>query len=183
MRARFAVVPLAVMLLATARADAGGPQDINRHLRPADRTDAALVNESLARSATLRDLVARLDATDVVTYVTAAPCAEFERDSSIHFVGRSPYQRFMVIKVNDALPLDRQIALVGHELQHALDMAPASWITDGFRMSQYFALTGWKDSGPKPGFETTTALRTERRVAQEAAAWVAAGGAAVPPPR
>ncbi len=154
MRARFAVVPLALMLLAATRADAGGPQDINRHLRPADRTDAALVNESLTRSATVRDLVARLNATDVVTYVTAAPCGQYERDSSIHFVGRSPYQRFMVIKVNDALPLDRQIALVGHELQHALD-----------------------------GFETTTAMRTERKVGQEAAAWVAAGGAAVPPPR
>jgi hypothetical protein len=183
MRARFAVVPLALMLLAATRADAGGPQDINRHLRPADRTDAALVNESLTRSATVRDLVARLNATDVVTYVTAAPCGQYERDSSIHFVGRSPYQRFMVIKVNDALPLDRQIALVGHELQHALDMAPASWIIDSFRMNQYFALAGWKDSGLKPGFETTTAMRTERKVGQEAAAWVAAGGAAVPPPR
>ncbi len=183
MRARFVVVPLAVMLLVATRADAAGPLDINRHLRPADRTDAVLVNESLARSATIRDLVAQLDGTDVVTYVSVAPCAEFERDSSIHFVGRSPFQRFMVIKVCDALPVDRQIALVGHELQHALDMAPTAWITDSLRMRQYFSLIGWKDSGPKPGFETTTALRTERQVGREVAASVAAGGAALPLPR
>jgi hypothetical protein len=73
----------------------------------------------------------------------------------------------MVIVIDEALPLERQIALVGHELQHAVDMAGAEWINDPDRMAQYFSLVGWKLPAPERGLETVSAMQTERQVTQE----------------
>lgn len=186
MRVRHAVVVAvtAVMaLVVVAGAAAAGPSSSDPRLRPAEASAKALVEDAVSRSAIVRDLADGLRATDVVAYVRVGPCVEGERDSSIHFLGRSRYERFMVIKINDALPLDRQVALVGHELQHAVDMAKASWITDSFRMQQYFTLVGSKLAYPEHGFETLSAMRTERNVGQELAAAVPVAAAKSSRPR
>jgi hypothetical protein len=126
-----------------------------------------LVTSAVERSAVVRDLAAQLQKSDVIAYVRVAPRAEGQRVSSIHFQGRSSTARFMVIVIDEALPLERQIALVGHELQHAVDMAGAEWINDPDRMAQYFSLVGWKLPSPERGLETVSALQTERQVTQE----------------
>lgn len=186
MRVRHAVVTAvaAVMaLVGVAGAAAAGPSSSDPRLRPAEASANALVDDAVSRSAIVRDLADKLRGTDVVAYVRVGPCVEGERDSSIHFLGRSKYERFMVIKVNESLSLDRQVALVGHELQHAVDMAKAAWITDPVRMQQYFTLVGWKLEYPEHGFETLSAMQTERKIGQELAASVAVAAAKSPRPR
>lgn len=169
MRAHLALVSAALMLTVAVSADARSSTTTDPHLRPAEPSANALVADALDRSTVIRDLAAQLDRTDVVAYVRIARHVDSGRPSSIHFLGRSPYSRYMVILVDEALTPDRQIALIGHELQHAVDMADADWITDSLRMDQYFTLCGWKLSYPEHGFETLSALRTERRVGQELA--------------
>jgi hypothetical protein len=160
-----------VLLLAgAASAEARGPNSGDPHVRPADSSANVLVASAVERSAIVRDLATQLKATDVIAYVRVVPRAEGDRASSIHFQGRSSVSRFMVILVDQALPLERQIALVGHELQHAVDMAGATWITDQARMGQYFSLIGWKLPSPERGFETVSAMQTERNVTKEMSA-------------
>ncbi len=186
MRGRCAVITVVTVVMALAvvtGAAVAGPASADPRLRPAEASAAALVADAVSRSAIVRDLAGRLRGTDVVAYVRVGPCVEGERDSSIHFIGRSRYDRFMVIKINETLSPDRQIALVGHELQHAVDMAQASWITDSARMQQYFLVSGWKLGYPEPGFETFSALQTERKIAQELAAAVPVPAARSPRPR
>lgn len=186
MRVRYAVVTAvaAVMaLVVVAGAATAGPSSPDPRLRPAEASAQALVADAVSRSAVVRDLADRLRETNVVAYVRVGPCVEGERDSSIHFLGRSKYERFMVIKINETLSSDRQVALVGHELQHAVDMAKASWITEPFRMQQYFTLVGWKLGYPEHGFETLSALQTERKVGQELASAVPVAAAKSSRPR
>jgi hypothetical protein len=186
MRVRHAVIAVVTIVMALAvvpGAAAAGPASADPRLRPAEVSASALVADALSRSAIVRDLADGLRGTDVVAYVRVGPCVEGERDSSIHFVGRSKYDRFMVIKINETLSPDRQIALVGHELQHAVDMAKASWITDSARMQQYFVVTGWKLGYPENGFETLSALHTERKIGQELATAVPVPAARSPRPR
>lgn len=170
MRAHLALVSAALLIAGAAAAEARGPSSSDPHVRPAEPSARALVASAVERSAVVRDLAARLKDTDVVAYVRVLPRADSDRASSIHFQGRSSTSRFMVILVDQDLPLERQIALVGHELQHAVDMAGAAWITDQDRMGQYFSLIGWKLPSPERGFETVSAMQTERQVRKELAA-------------
>jgi hypothetical protein len=172
---------VAVLALAVG-ADARGPQATDPHLRPASASSKDLVASSLDRSLLVSSLAEQLKATDVVAYVVAEPHEFNRRDSGIRFLGRSRSERFMVITVNSSLPEDRQIALVGHELQHAVDMARARWITDQERMGQYFTRVGWR-IGDVPGYETLSALNTERKVGKELATTAQGSGSAKPLPR
>jgi len=181
MRARVTLVAAAVALTMAASADARGTAATDPHLRPAEPAAATLVAAALEQSATIRDLAAQLAGTDVVAYVRTSPRRDGERDASIHLVGRSRHQRFLVIRIDEALPRARQIALIGHELQHALDVAPTSWVTDHLRMQQYLELTGMRSLAEK-GFETLSAMQAERRVAKELQA-VAVAAAGRPNPR
>jgi hypothetical protein len=172
---------VAVLALAVG-ANASGPQSADPHLRPAALASQPLVAASLERSLIVNSLAEQLKATDVVAYVVTAPDGVSGRDSAIHFLGRSKAQRFMVITVNSALPEDRQIALVGHELQHAVDMSRAKWVTDQERMSQYFTRVGWR-IGDVPGYETLSAMQTERKVGKELITTAQGAGSAKPRPR
>jgi hypothetical protein len=172
---------VAVLALGVS-ADARGPQGADPHLRPASASSQAIVASSLERSLIVSSLAEQLKATDVVAYVVAAPQSVAGRDSGIQFLGRSKAQRFMVITINSALPEDRQIALVGHELQHAVDMSRSKWVTDQERMGQYFTRLGWR-IGDAPGFETLAAMRTERKVEKELNAVGQGAGSTKPRPR
>ncbi len=182
MKAHVTVLSMIAALALGAAADARGPQAIDPHLRPASPASRDLVASSLERSLTVSSLAEQLKASDVVAYVVAEPHAFAGRDSSIQFLGRSKAQRFMVIMVNSALPEDRQIALVAHELQHAVDMSHTKWVTDQERLGQYFTRVGWR-GGDAPGYETLTAVRTERKVAKELASRASGVGSASPRPR
>ena len=181
MRAHLTVLSVAVVLAMTAGAEARAATD--PHLRPADAADSALVADAVARSSTVRALADRLKETDLVAYVRVSPSRRGAGDSSISFLGRSRVQRFMVITINRDLALDRQVALIGHELQHAVDMSRVSWVSSPAHLHAYLATTGWKSAYPERVFETYSALRTERQVSRELAAAERGAGTPRPLPR
>lgn len=187
MRAHSTFVAAALVLTMAGAADARMSAKTDPHLRPADPSTAALVATALEQSPTIRALASQLDGTDVVAYVQTAPRKAGEVGASIHVAGRTAHQRFFVLRIDESLPAERQIALIGHELQHAVDMASAGWVTDQARLQQYLELTGWKRMWPEKGFETISALRAERRVGQDLAMAAAAGAggtsAGCPKPR
>ena len=182
MRTHVTVLSMVAVLALSVSANASGPGAADPHLRPAVPASQALVASSLERSLIVNSLAEQLKATDVVAYVVTEPHAINGRDSGIRFLGRSKAQRFMVITVNSALSEDRQIALVGHELQHAVDMSRSKWVTDQERMGQYFTRVGWR-IGDVPGYETLSAMQTERKVGKELITTALGAGSAKPRPR
>jgi hypothetical protein len=168
-------ISVAVLTLSVALAFVTGAQARDRiadspHLRPATEASAAFVANAGTRSPDICDLVKTLDQSNVVAYVHLAPTQPGQVGSTMRFVGRTASQRFVVITIGSDLPADRQIALLGHELQHAVEVARISWVSNQADMHSLMVLIGWRDASRDGGYETSAALFAERRVARTLAA-------------
>jgi hypothetical protein len=111
----------------------------------------------------VRDLVRTLEQGNVVTYVHLARMPQGQPTSMLRFAGYSKLQRFVVLTIGSDLPYDRQIALLAHELQHAVELARVPWVSSQADFRSLLALIGWRDATQACGYETTAALAAEGR--------------------
>jgi hypothetical protein len=95
----------------------GGPR-----IRPSDPRAAELLQAGIARSATLRRLVAYVDASNVVVYVGIGPNMGPEQAGGLTFVGDGGQYRYLRISLNPAQSTEQLIATLGHELQHVVEV-------------------------------------------------------------
>jgi hypothetical protein len=139
------VVLITVILSGASRVTA---QTIE-HVRTASPSLRGLIDDGLARSETLRALVDRLDASDVVVYIS---CGAIRSDTALGFGGRLQFVsyasgvRYAQAQLNCGLLRDRQIALLGHELRHAVEIADTREIVDVPSFGRYFASHGYEVS-------------------------------------
>jgi hypothetical protein len=166
MKIPVAVVTLSVALALASGAEARGRMTDSPHMRPATEASAAFVANAGTRSQDVRDLTKTLEQSNVVAYVHLAPTQPGQPTSCLRFAGRSAYQRFVVITIGSDLPADRQVALLGHELQHAAEIAGVSWVSNPSDLDKLMALIGWRDASRVGGYETSAALGVERHVAR-----------------
>lgn len=129
-----------------------------------------LIDDAMAASSTVRALVTRIEQSNLIVYVR---CVKFNYAS---FVGRLVFlstiagQRYIVIELKNPERWDAQIATMGHELQHAVEIADAPWVLSQASMAQYYRLAGIT-VGTKPlTFDTDAARQTGLRVQREVAA-------------
>jgi hypothetical protein len=162
MRQGIVGVVLATIVVAggeTASAQKGSPA-----VRPEDAGIRELIAGGMERSATFRDLSARLDTSDLIVYVRFSRCsggvpACLVWASSVRNVRR------LLIKVDRFGRSAKELtALLAHELQHANEVASDSGITDLASFRKSFATRGWKHG---TGFETGEAITISKRVAAE----------------
>jgi hypothetical protein len=166
MRKIVAVLALVVTMTVAPRA---GTTDTPRdpHVRPANQQGAALMAEAQERSRTVRDLAAELDRSNLVAYVVTASPQPGAPESAIRFVGRSKVQRFVLVQVSNKTSPDQRIALLAHELQHAVETAQSTWVNDEATMGMLFTRIGWRDANQQRGYETTAASLAARQVRRE----------------
>jgi hypothetical protein len=166
MRTKVAVFSIVMTMALTGGA---GATEMNRdaHVRPANQQGAALMAEGQEKSQTVRDLAATLDQSDLVVYVVTAPRLPDAPESAIRFIGRSKLQRFVLVQISNETSPDQRIELLAHELQHAVEAARSSWVTDESTMGVLFAHIGWRDASKQRGYETTAASLIERQVRRE----------------
>ena len=123
----------------------------------------ALVAKGLERSATFRNLVRRLDATDVVVYVRFSRCTGVP--ACLLWASAGPRVRMLVARLDRFGHSDDElIALLAHELQHAYEVASGPATTDAASFGRWFATRGWKGAH---GFETAEAQDVSRKVSAE----------------
>jgi hypothetical protein len=136
-------------------------------VRPEDRALEVVIASGVERSATFRDLITRLDTTDVVIYVRFSRCAGGV-PACLLWASSSPGTRRLVIKVDRFSGSEDSItALVAHELQHAWEVASSPDISDLASFQRAFEERGWKGTH---GFETQQAKDVNRKVLAEVAA-------------
>jgi hypothetical protein len=153
-------------LLGSAIAWAGpAPTTAMARVRGLTRDCAELVDDALARSTVVSDLVARLSATDVVVFVSRAhpkivPTAE------LMWVGSGPGIRYLKIRIGQArMSRDELIEWLAHELQHAVEVASCADVRDLDTFERLFHRIGveWK-----PGrFETAAAVQVQESARRE----------------
>ena len=95
----------------------GGPR-----IRVGDARAATLLQSGIARSATLRALVERVETSSVVVYLGMRPNMGNEQAGGLTFVGDGGAFRYLRISLNPALSADLLIATLAHELQHVVEV-------------------------------------------------------------
>ena len=123
---RFATATL-LAGLATATLGAAGRPTPNptAHVRAMQPAGAELLETGMARSATFRRLVNRIERSDVIVYIDLRPDMPDHLGGTLRFVVRSATDRFLRIQLNRALSEGALVAFLGHELQHAVEVAEA----------------------------------------------------------
>lgn len=147
---------------------AGGPmvnaQAASVRLRPEGAAVRALIDRGMEGSGTFRDLKAGLDNADVIVYVRFSSCLA-RVPACLIWVSADTDVRRLLIKIDRfGRSPDELTAVLAHELQHAIEVASDSDITDFASFQKSFASRGWKHA---TGLETEKAGEISKRVAAE----------------
>ena len=122
------------------------------------------MTRGMERSSTFRNLITRLSGADVVVYMRFSRCPG-DHAGCLLWASAAPGVRRVLIQLD---PFGRSpnelTALLGHELQHALEVADAPEIRDLASFQKAFDRRGWRGAH---GFETAQAGEVTRRVAAE----------------
>jgi hypothetical protein len=120
-----------------------------------------------ARSATFRDLVERIATADVIVHVEAVAFSGRRPDGMLRFVTRAGGIRYLRITIRVGLPREAAVALLGHELQHALEVADDASVVGPVSLEAMYRRIGEACSPHAKSYDTETARRVQRRIAAE----------------
>jgi len=148
------LAPLAVFASpeAAPRAVSSSPR-----VRPYDGRSAALLLEGLERSATIRAIVDRLEQRDVIVYVQMQPALRKGLAGTMTWLAATEFHRYVRISLNPELMHESLIAALGHELQHALEVAEASSVVDTASLQAYYEQHGMSTAKHINGWDSMAA--------------------------
>ena len=129
----------------------------------------ALLERGLFRSPTLKTLVSELNDSDVIVFITWLSSAT-RSDYGGYLLNRvvlAGGYRYLLISVNGHSTDDRVIALIAHELQHALEVARVSEVGRTMSVQELFRKIATVPCGRGDCFETIDAIRVQDAVMQE----------------
>jgi hypothetical protein len=140
---------------------------IDRPVRATSQDVQDLLARGMARSQTFADLVSALDLSDVIVYV------EINRKLPSAIAGRMLFAtasqdgpRYLRVQISGEATTNMQVAAIGHELRHALEVAEAAEVRDGEGLARFYKRVG--TLGPMSGsYDTIAAQLTGRRVLLE----------------
>ena len=142
------------------------PQD--PHVRTTEPKVASLIDLGLTGSATFRQLVDQLNGSDVVVYVALKQTRDGLGAYLAHDVVVAGGRRYLHVAI-ETLGTDRHIAArLGHELQHAVEVAQAPDVRDAATLEQLFTRLDVR-SICRGCFETAAALKVQSDIETELA--------------
>jgi hypothetical protein len=136
------------------------------HVRTASPALRTLIDAGIEHSPTFRDLVNQLESSDVVVYVSFKTFDESSLAGRIQFVGSAGGRRYLQIFVAP-LPDLACIAILGHELRHAVEIAAAHSVVDAASLARCYARIGFRVAPHADWFDTQDAVECGRRVLRE----------------
>ena len=140
------------------------------HVRFENTGARRLLLDAIPRSPTLRLLVERLDDSDVVVYMR---CERLRAGlvGRLTFVSAIDGTRYLKVSLGCDGNRRRQAALMGHELQHAVEIADRPAIVDTASMQREYERIGFVNrlasTAGLISFETDLALRIGGRILRE----------------
>jgi len=165
-----AAIALFVAVIAIAHIDARQfTASIDRTpppLRIVDRSLMDVVREGTERSTTLRSLVAHLQDSHAIVYVSLVTLPHCTAGLT-HFMATSGGWWYLSVELDGKLqPMDL-IATLAHELQHVTEIVDARTVKDDASMLELYRRIGNESSQfqtPVRSFETDTAITVGRQV-------------------
>jgi hypothetical protein len=137
-----------------------------RRLRAADSRVQEILQDGVRRSSTFAALVAEVNRTDVIVYVERLMTLPKETIGRLTIVPGAQAQRYLRIHIRADLTRNEAIALVGHEMRHALEVAEAPDVHDAAGLIRLYRRIG-HSSGGEHTFDTVAAQDTGHQVRRE----------------
>lgn len=138
-----------------------------RHIRTKDQSVRRLLRRGYRQSATFASLVTRLQRSDVIVYVEDVPRLPGALEGRMMMLPHAHGFRYLRIQLALRGTPEEGIALLAHELQHAVEVAEAADVTDSATLQRLYERIGVR-SGPMV-FDTIAAQETGRVVRRELA--------------
>jgi hypothetical protein len=132
----------------------------------AEKRVMKLLQDGVRRSTTFADLVARVHATDLIVYVETSSALRSDTLGRIVLQAVAGGQRYLRVQVKSMLHGDQMIAVIAHELRHALEVAEDRSVVDDTTLERLYRRIGHVTEG-RTGFDTHEAQRTGMRVRDE----------------
>jgi hypothetical protein len=132
-------------------------------VRPMSEDARALVDDAARRSPTIARLLRIIDRSDAVVYIDLRFDVRGEGVTTLF--AASPYCRFIRVTIAKPVTGYRRIEMLGHELQHAVEIIQAPGVRDSAGMRRLFNKIGWLLGDLT--FESNAAIDTEREVRRE----------------
>ena len=157
---------LALVTIVTAHAaTAGTPRPSSwKKTRALTSSATTMLADATERSSIVKSLLADLERTDVVVYVSDSMSGTArEVPAYLEFVSYAAGIRYLLVRIDrwKLTPSDR-IMWLGHELQHALEIATAPDVKDTVGLAQLYRRIGREDRRGR--FESDGARATGERV-------------------
>jgi hypothetical protein len=135
----------------------------NLRVRPTSALGRKVIDAGIARSATFRGLVQRLEQSDVIVYVQLQPNMPSEIGGVLQFMGCAGKDRYLRVTLGSLHHFNVIVALLGHELQHAAEVADAPDVIAGHQFTALYQRIGIPSG---PGRFDSSAARAVGRTVQ-----------------
>src|SRR5882672_5424323 len=139
------------------------------HVR-ADREVRRLVDEAARRAPAIRDSIDRLQELDVTVYVRIKAFTQIDLDGRVALLSKAGSHRYLVIELACGRSELTQMATLGHELFHAIEIAEEPSVVNAETLAAFYSRIGIRtgDSRGLQTFETEAAaaagLRARRQL-------------------
>ena len=150
------IVLAAVSLSPTLAAD-------EPRLRPLDPWAAESFERVIERSALARELTGRIASSDLVVYIETLTVMPTDLGGTTRFITSAGGYRYVRISLRRELEANERAAILGHELQHACELADST-AGDLPAVRRLYEEFGHRVSRREELFETRAALLAGQRV-------------------
>jgi hypothetical protein len=146
MRAALALV-VAIGMVAGVDAETPAVVNPNARVRAMQPRVEKLITAGMERSPSFRRLVHRLEQSDVIVYIDARYDLRVGVGASMRFLATSASDRFVRIQLDARHNSQMLVALLAHELQHAVEVADNAAIRSADDLRVFYRDTGLR-TGP-----------------------------------
>ena len=141
----------------------GGPR-----IRPQDDRTTTSIGAGVARSASFRALVERIEASDVFVYVGMSPLLKSTMAGRLTWMTRAGGFRYVRAAISTGLSPDQIIASLGHELQHVVEVIDDGSVVDEKSLESLYKRIGRRSyASVTAAWETVAAQDAGTRVRRE----------------
>jgi len=160
-RRPFFAVLIAWVLCLLAWPVSAGAGDV----RALQRRGTTLLAKGIEGSRTFKLLIDAIAQSDVVVYVDLDAFDERKVDGSLRFLGKGGGTRFLKVWLRSRRIDDEMVVTLGHELQHALEVAGDPQVVSQATLAAFYARKGQSDKPAR--FETRAAQQVALRIRAE----------------
>jgi hypothetical protein len=158
---------IAIALVLACADDAAADIAYTPHVRVRHTALEPLLRDAIDRSPTVRRLVATLDASDVIVYLELAPRLPTPLAANIKFVAEGGGFRYLRIALSALNTRSQMLTMIGHELQHAVEIAEAPEVRSSRSLEKHYSRIGIRGLHGDESWDTRAAREAGLMVLRE----------------